>query len=126
MSKIAISSKFKLNRMQISNFPAHCASVVAFTCTKSDDKHCVLNDLDFWVVCRSNYCWEMPWKKNMNNFIFLCSLTLLIAGKSEAWAEFQPPKIHPATPGDYVVYQAGQTATFSCKGTLTVLYFYIS
>lgn len=36
--------------------------------------------------------------------------------KSEAWAEFQPPKIFPSKPP--VVYQAGQTATFRCQGSL--------
>lgn len=53
----------------------------------------------------------------MNTFfiVTLCVFACL-SQKSEAWAEFQPPKIFPSKPP--VVYQAGQTATFRCQGSL--------
>ena len=35
----------------------------------------------------------------------LLSALAIFAPKSEAWAEFQPPKIYPPTPGGYIVKQ---------------------
>ena len=59
-------------------------------------------------------------KSNNNNILMmLVALAIFAPKNSEAWAEFQPPKIYPPpTPSGYITYKAGQTATFSCEGTL--------
>ena len=55
---------------------------------------------------------------NNNKIVLLLSALAIFAPRSEAWAEFQPPKIYPPTPGGYMIYQAGSTARFRCEGTL--------
>ena len=57
-------------------------------------------------------------KSSNNNILLILATLAVFAPKSEAWAEFQPPKIYPPTPSGYIIYKAGQTATFSCEGTL--------
>ena len=44
-------------------------------------------------------------KSSNNNILMLLSALAIFAPKSEAWAEFQPPKIYPPTPGGYIVKQ---------------------
>ena len=48
---------------------------------------------------------------------FLSTLAIF-APHSWAYAEFQPPKIYPLTPDNKIIFQAGQTTTLRCEGTL--------
>ena len=53
-----------------------------------------------------------------SNILISVTTLAVFAPLTIAYAEFQPPKIQPTTPGNYITYQAGQTALFRCEGTL--------